>query len=266
MTGTATAELAMDRKSRRRAATARLFAEALTDDEAERARCHDEIVRLNMEVARDVAHRYRGRSIPAEDLQQVAFLGLVKAVKGFDPTLGNDFLVFAVPTIRGELRRYFRDLGWTVRPPRPIQEMQSKIIAAEGALYQQLGRAPRPSEFAEHLGVELDLVLDALAANGCFTPTSLDAPTTGEEGDDVIGNRLGFVDAGFDAAEARAALQPLMRNLDARDRRILEMRFFGGSTQAEIGAEIGVTQMQVSRLLTRLLARLRRQLEVGTAA
>src|SRR3954454_15070903 len=247
----------------RRDATNRLFAQAVAGDEQEQTRCRDEIVRLNMTVASDVARRYRGRGVASDDLDQVAFLGLVKAVKGFDPALGHDFLSFAVPTIRGELRRYFRDLGWTVRPPRSIQELQTKIVAAEGELYQKLGRAPRPSEFAEHLDVELDLVLDALAANGCFAPASLDAPTA--EGEDAIGDRLGSLDTAFDTAEARLALRPLMRGLTPRERRILEMRFFGGATQAEIGADIGVTQMQVSRLLTRLLARLRKQIEADAA-
>src|SRR5690348_3468087 len=123
-----------------------------------------------MSVAADCAKRYRGRGIATEDLDQVAYLGLVKAVRAFDPALGHDFLSFAVPTIRGELRRHFRDLGWALRPPRAIQELQTEILACEGELAQQLGRSPRPSDLARHLDVDLEHVLEALAASGCFAP------------------------------------------------------------------------------------------------
>lgn len=241
----------MDRKPR----TAELFAQAAeATSDAERRELEDEIVRLNMRVASDCAKRYRGRGIASDDLDQVAYVGLVKAVRGFDPGRGLDFLVFAVPTIRGELRRHFRDLGWTVRPPRSIQELQSRILAAEGELTQELGRSPRPSDLARHLDVDLDHVLDALSANGCFAPASLDIPSL--DGDEVLGDRLGAMDPEFDTAEARVTLAAVMRGLTPRERRILELRFFGGRTQAEIGADIGVTQMQVSRLLNRILTRL----------
>jgi RNA polymerase sigma-B factor len=250
-------------RSHRRTETARLLAEVQDCPPEARAGLEEEIIRLNMGVASEIARRYHGRGIAGDDLDQVAYLGLVKAVRGFDPSHGADFLSFAVPTMRGEIRRYFRDFGWTIRPPRSVQELQSKITAAEGELYQSLGRSPRPTEIAEHLGVELDLVLDSLAANGCFAPMSLDAPPA--DGESGVVDRLGGLDAAFDSAEARVALQPLLRGLTARERRILEMRFFGGCTQAEIGAEVGVTQLQVSRLLARLLTRLRRRLEAEAA-
>jgi RNA polymerase sigma-B factor len=245
--------------------TARLFALRAAADPAEQAELDEQLIRLNMEVAVDATRRFRGRGIATEDLVQVAYVGLVKAVKAFDPDRGFDFLSFAVPTIRGEVRRHFRDLGWTVRPPRSIQEAQQKIIASEGELYQLFGRAPRPTEIAEHVGLDLDIVVEALGANGCFTPTSLDAPTHTDE-DDELGRRLGYTDTSFDVAEARAMLGPLLSKLSKRDRLIVEMRFFRGCTQSEIGAEIGVTQMQVSRLLSRLLSRLRQELDVTHAA
>jgi RNA polymerase sigma-B factor len=245
-------------------ATNRLFAERANADGSGRAAIEDEIIRLNMQVAVDASRRFRSRGIATEDLEQVAYVGLVKAVKGFDPERGHDFLSFAIPTIRGEVRRHFRDLGWSVRPPRSIQETQSKIIACEPELYQILGRAPRPSEIAAHLEIDLELVVDALGATGCFTPTSLDAPTGEDE--DALGPKLGVTDPGFDLAEARVALQPLLARLSKRERTIVEMRFFRGCTQAEIGKEIGVTQMQVSRLLSRLLARLRQELDLDLAA
>jgi RNA polymerase sigma-B factor len=250
----------------RREATTRLFELAREAQDEDRKRHLDEIVRLNMTVASDCARRYRGRGVASDDLDQVAYLGLVKAVRGFDPGRGHDFLAFAVPTIRGELRRHFRDLGWALRPPRSIQELQTRILAAEGDLAQELGRSPRPSDFARHLDVDLEHVLDALGANGCFAPASLDVPAG--DGDAVLGDRLGGLDPGFDTAEARVTLAAVMRGLTPRERRILELRFFGGQTQAEIGADIGVTQMQVSRLLNRILGRLRERLlaEAGASA
>jgi RNA polymerase sigma-B factor len=239
----------------RREATERLLELSLEADEQRRRELEDLLVQVNMQIAVDVARRYRSRGIAVEDLEQVAYLGLVKAARGFDPARAHDFLSYAVPTIRGEVRRYFRDHGWTVRPPRTVQQAQARITAAESDLCQELGRAPRPSEIAERLDLDLDLVVEALGANGCFSPTSLDASTT--EGDLGIGDRLGDDDPSFDSAEARVALKPLLAHLDRRERIMLEMRFFKGATQSEIGEVLGITQMQVSRLLSALLARLR---------
>lgn len=242
-------------------ATARLFIER-RDNPGETARIEEEIIRLNMRVAADATKRFRNRGIATDDLEQVAYVGLVKAVQGFDPDRGHDFLSFAVPTIRGEVRRHFRDLGWTVRPPRSIQEAQTKILGCEGELTQRLGRPPRPSEIAEHLGIDLDLVVEALGANGCFAPASLD--TSAVDDDEPLMKHLGQEDPGFDVAEARALLAPLLARLSDRERKVVEMRFGRGATQSEIGREIGVTQMQVSRLLSRILRDLR--VALGVAA
>lgn len=244
--------------SRRRLETARLLSRARASQGEVRGRYEDEVIALNMNVASDVARRYHGRGIPDEDVDQVAYLGLVKAVRGFDPTLGEDFLSYAVPTLRGEIRRYFRDSGWAVRPPRSVQEVQARVTAAEGELTQRLGRAPRPEEVAEHLDVPVRLVLDSLAATGCFAPVSLDAPRA--EGHDDPTESMGDLDPAFASAEARLALEPLMEELSERERRIIELRFFEHRTQAQIGQEVGVTQEQVSRLITAILARLRRSL------
>ncbi|MDN4162295.1 sigma-70 family RNA polymerase sigma factor [Nocardioides abyssi] len=244
--------------SRRRMETARLLSRARASQGELRTRYEDDVIALNMGVASDVARRYHGRGIPDEDVDQVAYLGLVKAVRGFDPTLGDDFLSFAVPTLRGEIRRYFRDAGWTVRPPRSVQEVQARVTTAEGELTQRLGRAPRPAEVAEHLDVPLPLVLDSLNATGCFTPVSLDAPWA-DGGDDPT-RSMGDLDPAFASAEARLALRPLMEELTERERRIIELRFFENRTQTQIGDEVGVTQEQVSRLITQILARLRRSL------
>jgi RNA polymerase sigma-B factor len=229
----------------------------------ERRRLLDEVVTTNMCVATAIAARYRTRGIPTEDLQQVAYLALVKATRGYDAEVGNDFLSYAVPTIRGEIKRHFRDLGWTVRPPRRIQELQSRITVADAQLSQQLGRSPRPSEVAEHLGEDLENVNEALATVGCFTPSSLDRPA-GENGTMTVSDLLGGEDLAHGAVEARAMLAPVVRQLAERDRRILLLRFFRGWTQQEIADDIGVTQMQVSRLLTRIMSDLRKGLQDPT--
>jgi RNA polymerase sigma-B factor len=240
--------------------TASLLARAASAAEPERARLLDEVVVINMGVANAIASRYRSRGISSEDLHQVAYLALVKATHGYDASSGHNFLSYCVPTIRGELKRHFRDLGWTVRPPRRIQELQARIAAAESDLCFSLGRSPRPSEIAAHLDEDIEEVTEALATDGCFTPASLDKPV-GEEGEMALGEMLGDEDEAQSAAEARVVLAPVVRRLGERDRRILMLRFFRGWTQQEIADDIGVTQMQVSRLLSRILTELREQID-----
>jgi RNA polymerase sigma-B factor len=239
-----------------------LLEQAGSADPCARQQLLDEVVVASMPVARAIASRYRNRGISEEDLEQVAYLGLVKAADGFDPDVGTPFLSYAGPTIRGEIKRHFRDLGWMVRPPRRIQELQARITAADAELSQSLGRSARPSEIAAHLGEALEDVNEALATVGCFTPSSLDRPA-GEDGTMAISDLLGGEDLAQGAVEARAMLAPVVRRLGDRDRRILLLRFFRGWTQQEIAEDIGVTQMQVSRLLTRIMADLRSGLEGG---
>jgi RNA polymerase sigma-B factor len=226
-----------------------------SDAQAREALLQD-LVEVNMPVARSIAARYRHRGISAEDLEQVAYLALVKVARTYDRASGHDFMSYAVPSIRGEVRRYFRDHGWMVRPPRRVQELQSRITAVESELTTRLGRPPSAAELAADLGEPEDDVREALAANGCFTPTSLDhvAHTAGSTS---LSDQLGLEEGGFGAVEARVVLAPLVDGLTARERRILDLRFFRGCTQQEIADDIGVTQMQVSRLLSRLLSRLR---------
>ena len=246
-------------ESARQHETARLLARARATRGELRHRYEDEVIRINLRVATTVARRYHGRGIPAEDVDQVAYLGLVKAVRGYDSALGEEFLSYAVPTLRGEIRRYFRDAGWTVRPPRRVQEVQTRVVAAEFDLAQTYGRTARAPEIARYLGVPVALVQAAQAAAGCFAPISLDAPRPDADHEAPV-DRMGGLDPAFAAVEARLSLQPLLRELDERDRRILVLRFFENRTQAEIGAEVGVSQEQVSRLLTGILLRLRRGL------
>src|SRR3954447_1258409 len=244
------------RAERTRALVARL---AECTHEEERQALRNELAAVNMPVADAVVSRYRSRGVATEDLQQVAYLALTKAARRFDPTSGHDFLSFCVPTIRGEVRRYFRDKGWMVRPPRRIQELQHRITQAQHDLTTVLGRPPAPDELAEHLEEEPADVREALDGHGCFTPTSLDRPV-GEDQGSSLGELLGSDDEGQSAAEARVVLAPVVRRLSRRDRHILELRFFEGLTQREIADDLGVTQMQVSRLLTRIFRDLRQHL------
>ena len=244
----------------RGATTARLLAELhATSDEHEKKALRAEVVVLNMGVARAIAHRYRQRGLAEDDLVQVAYVGLVKAVNGFDPSHERDFLSYAVPTVTGEVKRHFRDFGWTVRPPRRVQELQGQIARLSSELTNRLGRSPKPSEVAAEIGLDVETVIEALAADGAFTPASLDVPV-GEDGAATLGDLMPDRDTDFESAEARIMLGPAVRSLAPRDRRILELRFFEGWTQEQIAQDIGVTQMQVSRLLSRILKDLRNHL------
>lgn len=230
------------------------------DDPEEAAALREQVIVINRGVAEAVASRYRNRGVPLEDLHQVAFEGLTKAVSRFDPTLRNDLLTYAVPTIRGELQRYFRDQGWTVRPPRRVQETQWRVNQAVDRLSMSLGRDPEPEEIAADIDVPVEEYREAVAAFGCFQPASLDQPV-GDGAAAAVGDLIADDDHGVHASEARVTLAPVVRRLSERDRRILYLRFFEDRTQEEIGRDLGVTQMQVSRLLTRILGSLREELQ-----
>ena len=244
--------------------TRQLLAEARQCSPSERRRLEDRAVRLNMPLARSLASRYAGRGLALDDLRQVAYLGLVKAVRGYDPERGGEFLSYAVPTIRGELRRHFRDAGWMVRPPRRLQELQARVWAAEVALTQKLNRSPTASEIADALDVELDEVLESLATDGCFAPSSLDAPQS-QEDSGSLGERIGGPDIEYERTDARLMITDAVRRLPPRDRRIIELRFYRGWTQQQIGDDVGVSQMQVSRVLARIYSQLRAVI-TGSAA
>lgn len=248
-------------RAERASSTAELLARAAGLTGAARQDLIAQVVELNMGVAEAIASRYRRRGVADDDLQQVAYLALTKAARKFDPEAGHDFLSYAVPTIRGELCRYFRDSGWMVRPPRKVQELQSRIFAAQSELSMVLGRSPSPSEVAAHLDEPVGDVEEALAAEGCFTPTSLDRPVAADS-DLTVGELLGGAEDGRSAAaEARVTLAPVVRRLSERDKLVLRLRFFDDCTQQEIAQEIGVTQTQVSRLLSRIFGELREGIE-----
>ena len=248
----------------RRSAAARsqrthdLFDRILHEKGAARARLVDEVVEVNIPVADSLASRYVARGIAADDLVQVARLALVKVAHNFRPELGGDFLSYAVPSIRGEIRRHFRDAGWMVRPPRRVQEAEYRVNGGRADLAQLLGREPRADEIAAEVGLDEDTVAEVLALDGCFTPDSLDKSLPAADGGSAsLGERLGTADDGFDRVESRVVLAPLVAALGERDRQVLRLRFVEGLTQREVGEEIGVTQMQVSRILARILGELR---------
>jgi RNA polymerase sigma-B factor len=253
----ATTKVTREERSRR---TGELLREAhSTDDESHRERLLDEVILVNRCVAEAVANRYRGRGVPEEDLHQAAFEGLVKAVHKFDPTVRPDLLTYAVPTIRGEVQRWFRDQSWMVRPPRRLQELQWRISRSVESLSQELGREPTNTELSEDVGCSEEELSEAVQSYGCFQPPSLDRPV-GDESGATLGDVLRTEDEDRSVVEARVTLGPLLRQLPERDRRILYLRFFEDRSQREIGVELGVTQMQVSRLLERIMRDLRVQI------
>ncbi|MGH3448985.1 MAG: SigB/SigF/SigG family RNA polymerase sigma factor [Nocardioidaceae bacterium] len=236
----------------------------------QRERILDDVILLNVEVAESIVLRYRNRGVAYDDLVQIACLGLVKAVHGYDPARSDNFLGYAVPTIRGEIRRFFRDNAWVVRPPRRIQELQSQITSMRERLCQANGHPPTAEELAAALDVAVADVDEALAADGCYTPSSLDRAATGDDTPTTtLAGLIGSDDGTFDSAEARMVLRPLCQQLSRREQKIVYLRFFNEWTQARIAQEFGITQMQVSRLLSRILSQLRSQVgsyELHTAA
>jgi RNA polymerase sigma-B factor len=213
---------------------------------------------MNIGVAYALARRFARRGVDLQDLEQVACEALVKAVRRFDPSQDHDFLSFAVPTIRGELQRHFRDLGWTVRPTRRIQETQWRAARAEDDLTARLGRRPDSGEVAAELGITREEYAEAQSAHGCFRPASLDKPLTSDgdgDGESLVAT-LHAEDRALLDCEARVMLMPAVRELSERERRVLYLRFFLDYSQAEIGNEIGVGQAQVSRIINRALSEL----------
>jgi RNA polymerase sigma-B factor len=256
-----------DPKQRRDRATRALLAQrAGSTNEEERQSLLEQAIELNLGIAHSIASRFRGRGVESDDLDQVAYLGLLKAARSYRPDTETPFLAYAVPTIRGEVKRYFRDCSWTVRIPRRLQELQGSIAAARPQLVQDLQRDPTLEELAEAIGVEVGEVEAAIAADGCFSVLSLDRPMDGESTASLADTIADEEDGAFERTEAVAVLEPVLSELAPRERRILELRFIEGHTQADIGAEIGVSQMQVSRLLRGILDRLRDQIEPPTAA
>jgi len=220
------------------------------------SRARDELAQRFMPLARSLARRYESSGEPLEDLVQVASLALVKAIDRFDASRGHAFSSFAVPTIVGELKRWFRDRTWAVRPPRELQELVMRIDRESVKLAQELDRAPTVAELAAAAGSDEEHVLEALQARGGRGALSIHAPHSPDPEAAALEDSLGCEDDGYEQAEARALLDDLCAGLPARSRDVLRMRFEEDMTQAEIGERLGVSQMQVSRILRQTLAQL----------
>jgi RNA polymerase sigma-B factor len=204
------------------------------------------------------ARRFAHKGEPIDDLVQVAMLGVLKAVERFDPGYGVVFTTFAVPTIVGELRRHFRDKTWSVHVPRRAKELYQVVSGVVDELGQALGRSPTVPEIADHAGISVDDALEALEVSGCYRGVPL-APPGDDETPDAI--TLGHDDPGYSAAEARVTISTLIKALPSeRERTIIKLRFVDGLTQSQIAAQVGVSQVQVSRLLRASLAKMRRKL------
>ena len=229
--------------------------------EARRTECRDALVHLHLPLVEHCARRFRNRGEPYDDLLQVGTIGLLKSIDRFDPDRGVEFSTYATPTIIGEIKRYFRDKGWAIRVPRRLQEMRMMIGAATSELSQSLGRSPTPREIAERIGVTVEDVMEGLESSNAYSTLSLDAGGDGsDEGGPSMLDAIGEDDAALEHVEIRESIKPLLEQLPAREKQILLLRFFRGMTQSQIAAEIGVSQMHVSRLLNRTLEQLRESL------
>ncbi|MER5767897.1 SigB/SigF/SigG family RNA polymerase sigma factor [Streptomyces sp. NPDC001985] len=242
-----------------RALTAALFRRlaGLAEGTAEHALVRNTLVELNLRLVRFAARRFGGRPEPMEDIVQAGTVGLIKAVNRFDPALGVDFAGFALPTVTGEIKRFFRDTGWAVHVPRRLQELRIELARATEALEQERGHRPGTAELAERLRLPEAEVTEGERAANAHAARSLDAPLREEEITGPLARRLGAEEGAYDTVECLVSLKPLIAALGERDRLLLSLRFGQELTQSEIGARLGVSQMQVSRLLARVLTRLR---------
>jgi RNA polymerase sigma-B factor len=239
------------------AATEQLFhdRDELPPGHPDRAVLRIRIIEANLDMARRLARRYAGRSEPLEDLVQVAAVALIRAVDGYDSARAVPFGAYALPTIVGSMKRHFRDAGWSMRVPRHTQELIIAVRTASSELTQRLGRTVTPTDLAEHLHVAVEQVVAAQAARYAYRPDSLDTAPTGPDAVDLA-DVLGSADPHFAAVDDQLMLRTMVAALPIRERRILTMRFDEDMTQTQIAAEIGISQMQISRLLRKTLARL----------
>ncbi|MFE3460337.1 SigB/SigF/SigG family RNA polymerase sigma factor [Nocardiopsis aegyptia] len=233
---------------------------ALPEDDARAAELREHVVMVYAPFVRRVALRYRGHGEPYEDVRQTAMVGLLKAVHGFDPDRGSPFVSYLLPTVLGEIKRHFRDHTWSIRVPRQHQENRARLRVAIGAFEQEHAREPTTSEIGGLLGMDEAEAAELLQADQAYRALSLDVPDSwngdGSEGTSPE-DRLGCEDQGLELVEERESLRPALARLPERERRLLTLRFFGDKSQSEIAAELGYSQMHVSRLLAAVLQQLR---------
>ncbi|NUP62300.1 MAG: SigB/SigF/SigG family RNA polymerase sigma factor [Nonomuraea sp.] len=231
--------------------------------DSHRERLRERIVEMHRPLAMEIARRYRYRGEPLEDLLQAAYVGLMKAVNGFDPSLGHAFRGYAVVTMTGEVKRHFRDRTWAIRVPRLYQERRSELNRLVADLSQDLGRSPTVSELAAKMNISEEDVLLTLDASAAYSTLSLDAPLGTDDDAASLGDVIPEDDDTLSTMVDREAVKPLIDALPSREKHILLLRFFGNMTQAEIAAEFGISQMHVSRILRKVLDQLRNDLLVG---
>ncbi|MFF8554303.1 RNA polymerase sigma factor SigF [Streptomyces sp. NPDC015501] len=236
--------------------------EALEEGTPKYSYVRNTLVELNLALVKFAASRFRSRSEPMEDIVQVGTIGLIKAIDRFELSRGVEFPTFAMPTIVGEIKRFFRDTSWSVRVPRRLQELRLDLAKAGDELAQRLDRAPTVAELSERLGITQDEVVEGMSASNAYTASSLDAKPEDDDGEGALSDRIGYEDNGLEGIEYVESLKPLIAALSARDRMILSLRFVSNMTQSEIGEELNISQMHVSRLLSRTLAKLRKGLTV----
>jgi RNA polymerase sigma-B factor len=230
--------------------------------DSSRLAARDGLVSLHLPLVEHCARRFRNRGEPFEDLVQVGTIGLIKSIDRFELERGVEFSTYATPTIIGEIKRHFRDKGWAIRVPRRLQELRMQISTATGELTQTLGRSPTPRELAEVIGCSVEEIVEGIESSNAYSTLSLDATDdSGEDGGVSMLEMMGLDDEELEQIEIRESIKPLLEALPSREKRILLLRFFRNKTQSEIAAEIGVSQMHVSRLLSRTLDQLRASLQ-----
>jgi RNA polymerase sigma-B factor len=242
-----------------RAATLARFARlaVLPECDPERHRLREQLIEQHLPLVRFFARRYAGRGEPLDDLVQAGSIGLVNAVDRFDPARGVAFSTYAAPTIVGEIRRHFRDRTWAVHVQRRLQERAAEMIRCAGELAQELNRAPNLAELAARSGHTQEEVLEALDVSTAYTTDSLEAPAGTDR---TVGECIGSEDRALADVDLHESLAPALATLPEREQRILQLRFYGNQSQSQIAGQLGISQMHVSRLLTRTLGRLREQL------
>jgi len=228
-------------------------------DDPARTLLREQAIAAWLPMAQRLARRYAGRGETMDDLTQTATIGLIKAVDRFDPAQGVDFVGYALPTILGEIKRYFRDRAWFVRVPRRVQEMRAAINDATATLTHSLGRPPTIADVAAYLHVDEERVIEGLEGARAYRATSLSSPV-GDGGTMELGDIIGTEDEGYELTEWHLSLGPALARLSPRERRILTLRFYGNQTQSQIAVQLGISQMHVSRLLAKALATLRTNL------
>jgi RNA polymerase sigma-B factor len=236
--------------------------QGLDPEDVQHRLVRDELVELHLPLVEYLARRFRNRGEPLDDLVQVATIGLIKSVDRFDLDRGVEFSTYATPTIVGEIKRHFRDKGWAIRVPRRLQEMKLSLTKATAELSQRNGRAPTVAELAKHLELSEDDVLEGLESANAYSAISLDAPDISDNDSPAVADSLGAVDDALEGVVYRESLKPLLEQLPPREKQILMLRFFANLTQSQIAADLGISQMHVSRLLARTLAQLREGLLV----